>query len=82
MGWHWALTFSQATSQHANQRKMLRRGIGPQRIGSHNALIESEIAKFMLELETFQGDPFQAVQRYARSDLSILRQNSISVAGR
>ncbi|PVF93588.1 cytochrome P450 [Serendipita vermifera] len=62
MGWHWALTFNQATARHANQRKMLRQGIGPQRVGSHDTLIESEIAKLMPELETFKGNPNTTIQ--------------------
>lgn len=42
---------------HSNQRKMIRRGIGPQRIKSYDPSIESEVAKLMTVLEMVQGDP-------------------------
>jgi hypothetical protein len=42
---------------HSNQRKMLRKGIGPQRLVGHNPIIESATAKLMLEIRGFKGDP-------------------------
>ncbi|PVG04930.1 cytochrome P450 [Serendipita vermifera] len=62
LGWDWMLAFVQPNSHHANQRKMFRRGIGPQKINSHDELIESEVEKLMPVLQTFQGNPLPAVQ--------------------
>ncbi|PVF92956.1 cytochrome P450 [Serendipita vermifera] len=53
----WSIPVLQPGAPLANQRKMLRRGIGPQRIGSYDHLVESSVAKLMAELETFQGNP-------------------------
>jgi cytochrome P450 len=57
------LAFVQPTSHHANQRKMFRRGLGPQRIASHDDLIASEVAKLTQDLQTFQGNPIPIIQR-------------------
>jgi cytochrome P450 len=57
MAFGWGTPFLQPGPHHSNQRKMLRRGIGPQRVGSYDPIIESEIAKLMTELERFQGNP-------------------------
>lgn len=62
MGWDWDLAFIQPGPHHSNQRKMLRRVIGPQTVGQHDPLIESTVAKFMTVLETFQGNPNDLVQ--------------------
>jgi hypothetical protein len=53
----WNTSLIQPTFSHSNQRKMLRRGIGPQRVGSHDPLIESEVARSMSELVTHVGNP-------------------------
>ncbi|PVG01693.1 cytochrome P450 [Serendipita vermifera] len=63
MEWHWSLIHIQATQSHSNQRKMLRQAIGPQRVGSHDFMIESTVANLMVELETFQGNPNLTIQR-------------------
>lgn len=66
MGWQWSLAFMDAVPTHANQRKMLRRGIGPQRIGSHNHIFEKVAAKLMLELHNLKGDfPSPLVLKWA-----------------
>ncbi|PVF92957.1 cytochrome P450 [Serendipita vermifera] len=57
MGTGWSVSLLQPGHHHTNQRKMLRRGIGPQRIGSYDSWIESSVAKLMPELENFQGNP-------------------------
>ncbi|PVF93569.1 cytochrome P450 [Serendipita vermifera] len=62
MGWHWLMAFIQPTSRHANQRRMLRRIIGPQGVSSHDILIEPAIAKLMPELAVYQGDPIPPIQ--------------------
>jgi hypothetical protein len=36
---------------------MLRRALGPQRVGSHDPVVESEVAKLMVALNTFRGNP-------------------------
>jgi hypothetical protein len=64
MGAGWSAPFIQPGLHHSNQRKMLRRGIGPQRIGTYDSLIESAIAKLMATLETFEGNPNLVFQRY------------------
>ncbi|PVF93462.1 cytochrome P450 [Serendipita vermifera] len=64
MGWHWSVLFLQSSHpSHVNQRKMLRKAMGPQRVGSHDITIESTVAKLMLELETLQGNPNHTIQR-------------------
>jgi cytochrome P450 len=57
MGWPWSLAFIDPGPSHSNQRKMLRRGIGPQRLGDHNPIVERTTAKLMSELRNFTGDP-------------------------
>ncbi|PVF92960.1 cytochrome P450 [Serendipita vermifera] len=57
MGFRWATTLLQPGVHHSNQRKMFRRGIGPQRIGSYDSAIELAVAEFMTQLETFHGNP-------------------------
>ncbi|PVF97367.1 cytochrome P450 [Serendipita vermifera] len=53
----WGMGFMPPGAHHANQRKMLRRAIGPQRVGIHDSLIESEAVKLMPALNAFQGNP-------------------------
>lgn len=57
MGWEWSLAFMDPSHTLLEQRKMLRRGIGPQRIASHNSLIEKITAEMVVGLNTFEGDP-------------------------
>jgi hypothetical protein len=64
---YWNTSLLQPTFSHSNQRKMLRRGIGPQRVGSHDPLIESEAARLMYELVPFKGNPAPTIQRCAPS---------------
>lgn len=47
---------------HSNQRRLLHQGVGPQRVGSHNHVIENTTAKLMLELQGLQGNPAALVQ--------------------
>jgi hypothetical protein len=54
----------QPGSHLSNQRKMLRRAIGPQRVGSHDSRIESDVAKLAIVMNTFQGAPVDIVQEY------------------
>jgi hypothetical protein len=72
MGFGWSTAFIQPGIHHSNQRKMLRRGIGPQRIGSYDSAIESGVAKFMVELQKFQGNPNPALLRYVVPESSNL----------
>ncbi|PVF97319.1 cytochrome P450 [Serendipita vermifera] len=62
MGWEWELVMLPPGPRHSIQRKMLRRSIGPQQVASHDPLIESEIAKLMTVLSTFQGSPVDTIQ--------------------
>ncbi|PVF97331.1 cytochrome P450 [Serendipita vermifera] len=62
MSFKWSTSFIQPGPSHSNQRKMLRRGIGPQRVGSYDPSIEFEVAKLMANLETFEGSSFSIIQ--------------------
>ncbi|KIM28322.1 hypothetical protein M408DRAFT_139912 [Serendipita vermifera MAFF 305830] len=57
MGSQWHTTVLQPGAQHSYQRKMLRRAIGPQRVGSHDLVIEKNVTKLMLTLQKFEGNP-------------------------
>ncbi|KIM28320.1 hypothetical protein M408DRAFT_23723 [Serendipita vermifera MAFF 305830] len=58
MGIQWSTVVIQPGPHHSNQRKMLRRGIGPQRVRSHDPIIEKNVAELMIKLQTFQGNPY------------------------
>lgn len=62
MGWGWDLVFLQPGPSHSSQRKILRRAVGPQSVGSHDPVIEATVMKFMNELNTFQGCPIDVIQ--------------------
>jgi cytochrome P450 len=64
MGLGWELGFIQPGPDHFNQRKLLRRAIGPQGIENHNNIIESSVQQCMAELATFQGNPNSVIERY------------------
>ena len=57
MALEWVLVFHQPGSHLSQQRKMLRRGIGPQRVDLHNEKIEQSATRLMLGLKTFKGNP-------------------------
>jgi len=57
MALEWVLVFNQPGPHLSQQRKMLRRSIGPQRVGSHDEKIEQNATRLMLELKTFEGNP-------------------------
>ncbi|PVF98743.1 cytochrome P450 [Serendipita vermifera] len=61
MGWGWCAFFMQPDSHHLKQRKMMRRGIGPQGIGAHNSLFETEVTKLALDLQNFHGNPMDRI---------------------
>jgi hypothetical protein len=61
MGWHWRLAFMEPGPSHFSQKRMIRRGIGSQRLGDHTAVIEKNATKLMLELRNFKGDPHSPV---------------------
>jgi hypothetical protein len=54
---------------------MLRKAIGPQRVGSYDPLIEAQVARLMPVLNTFQGNPIDMMLRYVKY---ALRVNPIS----
>lgn len=64
MGLQWTTTFLQPGLHHSAQRKMLRRGIGPQRVGSHNPNVERNAVEMVLSLQSFEGNPHPLVLRY------------------
>ncbi|KIM28310.1 hypothetical protein M408DRAFT_308234 [Serendipita vermifera MAFF 305830] len=57
MGLHWITPLIQPGTHHSNQRKMLRRGMGPQRVASHDSKIEKNTRNLIITLQNFQGDP-------------------------
>ncbi|PVF92959.1 cytochrome P450 [Serendipita vermifera] len=59
----WTTTLIQPGFHHSNQRKMMRRAIGPQRIETYNSSIELAVAELMVELETFRGNPKRSIYR-------------------
>ncbi|KIM28343.1 hypothetical protein M408DRAFT_329443 [Serendipita vermifera MAFF 305830] len=63
MKWQWSTAFIQPGPSHSNQRKMLRRGIGPQRVGSHTPNIEKNTGKLMLTLHSLEGNPHSEIMR-------------------
>ncbi|PVF93582.1 cytochrome P450 [Serendipita vermifera] len=62
IGFHWNMPNLQPGPSHSNQRKMLRRAIGPQQVGKHDPMIESAVMKLMTRLSIFQGCPSDLVQ--------------------
>jgi cytochrome P450 len=67
MSLEWSTAFLQPGPSHSNQRKMLRKSIGPQRVASYNNLIQAEVAKLMLTLQNLKGSPVRAIQKYVCS---------------
>jgi hypothetical protein len=63
MSWGWGMVFLEPGPHHSEQRKMLRKGIGPQRIGSHGEKVEKNADKLMLTFNNFRGDPFPHILR-------------------
>lgn len=61
LGWNWALVIRQADSTHQLIRKMLRRGIGPQRVASHDPLVERTTNQLLVDLKGFHGNPKRLV---------------------
>ena len=59
----WVLGHIQPGPHLSEQRKMLRRGIGPQRVGSHDEKIEKHATRLMVALNNFQGNPRKLIQR-------------------
>jgi cytochrome P450 len=64
MGWDWSVGFRQADETHQTIRKMLRTGIGPQRVGSHDPLIERTAVKWLLTIQDLKGDPVKEISQY------------------
>ncbi|KAG8825363.1 hypothetical protein FRC19_011600 [Serendipita sp. 401] len=52
---NWMLSLIQPGVHHSNQRKMIRRGIGPSTIGSYDPRVERITCDFMLRLAKTQG---------------------------
>src|SRR5271163_2181830 len=63
MGMGWVLAHIQPGPHFSEQRKMLRRGIGPQRVGSHDEIIEKHATRLMVALNNFEGSPHELIQR-------------------
>jgi cytochrome P450 len=67
----WTVFMMQSGQVHLTQRKMIRNGIGPQRVGSYDFVIEAEAAKLMMELQTYEGDPNLTIRQYVPFSFSI-----------
>jgi hypothetical protein len=63
MGWGWSIVLRNVDSAHLVMKRMLRRGIGPQRISSHDILFDQASNELLLTLPGMQGDPFSIVQQ-------------------
>lgn len=63
MDWKWGLPLRQADKNHQEMRKMLRRGIGPQRIGSHDELLEVCAKELILNFRIAKGDPIPLITK-------------------
>ncbi|PVG01723.1 cytochrome P450 [Serendipita vermifera] len=63
MNWGWNIGLIQAGPSHSNQRKMLRKSIGPQRISSYYDMIETEMAKLTTVLHKTEGNPADVIKR-------------------
>lgn len=63
MDFKWGVTLRQADKIHQEVRKMFRKGIGPQRIGSHDEFLEDCTKDLMLSFAALQGDPIPLVTK-------------------
>ncbi|KIM28405.1 hypothetical protein M408DRAFT_23786 [Serendipita vermifera MAFF 305830] len=61
MGLAWTLPNLPPGGKHAEVRKMMRRAIGPQRVGHHDPVVEKCAARLALKLQTVKGDPSQII---------------------
>lgn len=62
MGWGWSVVLRNADSAHLAMKRMLRRGIGLQRISSHDLLFEQSANQLLLSLRGVQGNSFSLIQ--------------------
>lgn len=72
MDYKWDIVLRQADKTHQEVRTMLRKGIGPQRIGSHDEFLEDCTKDLMLNLATLQGNPIPVVTRWVSNKVSVL----------
>ncbi|KIM28306.1 hypothetical protein M408DRAFT_329415 [Serendipita vermifera MAFF 305830] len=63
MGIKWSTSSIQPGPLHSERRKMLRRGIGPQRVVSHDYVVEKNVNRLIVKLQSVQGDPQPVVAR-------------------
>jgi hypothetical protein len=49
---------------HQHIRKMLRRGIGPQRVSNHDPLVEKSTRQLLLESQGLRGNPADTIIQY------------------
>jgi cytochrome P450 len=63
MGLKFSLAFTEPGPRLTEQRKMLRRGIGPQRIASHNEKFEKHTTKLALALAQFEGNSRELIMK-------------------
>lgn len=48
---------------HQEMKKMLRQGVGPQNVASHDVLVEDCTKVLMIQLRSLRGHPTPLVQR-------------------
>jgi hypothetical protein len=63
MDWKWGLPLRPADKTHQEMRKMLRRGIGSQRIGSHDDLFDECAKELMLHFQVTRGEPIPVITK-------------------
>ncbi|PVF91243.1 cytochrome P450 [Serendipita vermifera] len=59
MGWEWSLGTRQADTTHLAMRKILRHGIGPQRVSIHDPLIEQVSSRWLPTAQNLKGEIIQ-----------------------
>jgi hypothetical protein len=82
MDWGWSSFFMEPDSHHLKQRRMMRRGVGPQGTSRCNHLFELEVTRAAIDLQTVQGSPMGRIQESVnahslsiRDVINILSQN-------
>jgi hypothetical protein len=59
----WRLPMLQPGQIHQDQRKLLRRVIGPQELSKHQHLVASEVHALLSDLNGFSGEPSRTVAK-------------------
>jgi cytochrome P450 len=63
MGFKWNPALREPDNVHQEIKKMLKKAVGPQRVGSHDPLLEDCTKELMLKFGSLQGDPIPLLVR-------------------